>query len=193
MLRRSFLLALLAVAGCATVAPPLPGGQRDYRDELTLAGRLSVRYVQDGKPQSVQGKFLWAQHRDTTDIEIYSPLGQTVARIAIAPGHARLEQSNGDVREAASADALIERSLGWPLPVSGLRYWLQGFVRDGDRLLPAAPDTQDVFHSDGWQLRYVSWQPGDGQAVPKRIDFERAASRGELGIRIVIDRWGSKD
>ena len=192
MLRRSLLLALLALAGCTTVAP-LPGGPRNYRDELTLAGRMSVRYTEAGRPQSVQGKFLWTQYRDATDIELYSPLGQTIARIAITSGRARLEQSNGQVREAASADALTEQALGWSLPVTGLRYWLQGFVRDGDRLLAASPATTETFRSDGWLLRYASWQQAGDQAVPKRIDFERAGRGDALAIRIVIDRWGRGD
>ena len=59
----------------------VPAGTRSYLDELTLAGRLSVRYPVQDKTQSVQGKFLWSQRRDGTNIEIYSPLGQTLARI----------------------------------------------------------------------------------------------------------------
>lgn len=188
-MRRLFLLsaalALAALAGCTSVAR-LPAGTRSYLDELTLAGRLSVRYPVQDKTQSVQGKFLWSQRRDGTNIEIYSPLGQTLARITIAPGVATLEQSGGVRRQAASADLLTEDALGWPLPVDGMRYWLQGFVRDaGGRLQAAMPQGPAQLESEGWRLSYPSWQASGQFAVPKRID----AQLGEIVLRFVIDDW----
>ncbi len=188
-MRRLFLLsaalALAALAGCTSVTP-LPGGTRSYVDELTLAGRLSVRYPVKDKTQSLQGKFLWSQRRDGTDIELYSPLGQTLARITIAPGLATLEQSGGERRQAASADLLTEEALGWPLPVNGMRYWLQGFARDaGGRLQAAMPQGPEQLESDGWRLSYPSWQASGQVAVPKRID----AQLGEIVLRFVIDDW----
>lgn len=188
-MRRRFLLcatfALATLGGCASVAP-LPAGMRSYTDEVTLSGRLSLRYPVQDKTQSVQGKFLWQQKRDHTDIELYSPLGQTIARIAIMPGVATLEQSGGVRHVAASPDALTEEALGWPLPVDGMRYWLQGFVRDTDgRMQVAMPETDERFDSDGWQLSYPSWQANGPVAVPKRVD----AVRGDIALRIVIDDW----
>ncbi len=188
-MRRLFLLtcacALAVLSGCASVAP-LPTGVRNYSNEVTLAGRLSLRYPVKGKTESVQGKFQWNQRRDTTDIELYSPLGQTIARITIAPGVATLEQSGGVRRVADSADALTEEALGWPLPVDGMRFWLQGFVRAADgRLLAAMPEVSERLDSDGWQLSYPIWQPNGDVAVPKRVD----AVRGDIALRVVIDDW----
>lgn len=193
--RRSFLTLGLAVVlgGCASVAPP-PAGERAYQDTVTLGGRLSVRYPQDGKPQSVQGKFLWAQRQDATLIELYSPLGQTLARIAIEPGRATLEAGRGG-KVAATADALTAETLGWPLPVDGLRYWLQGFVRSGGRtLVAAAPEGPDSFRSDGWRIRVASWQQAGSATLPKRIDLEREdMTGGEIALRLVIDDWRGGD
>lgn len=193
MHRRFFLLLLLALTGCATNVP-LPSGTRIYRDSLTLSGRLSVNYLQNGQPHSLQGKFQWAQRPERTDVELYSPLGQTIARITIGPGHAWLQRSGGEVREAASVDALTEEALGWSLPVDGLRFWLQGFTRDAKHQLQAVrPGDGTSLLSDGWQVRYVSWQAAGTSAVPRRIDFARDGAspdaRGRLALRIVIDDW----
>lgn len=193
MHRRFFLLSLLVLAGCATNAP-LPSATRVYRDSLTLSGRLSVSYRQNDKPQSLQGKFRWAQQPGRTEIELSSPLGQTLARITITPGHAWLQQSGGEIREAASVDALTEEALGWPMPVEGLRFWLQGFVRDtGNRLQAVTPANPEGVRSDGWQMRFVSWHDNAGELAPKRIDFAREGlgqdTRSPLTMRIVIDQW----
>ncbi len=172
---------------------PLPTGERSYQEVVTVGGRLSVRYPEGGKTQSVQGKFLWSQQLGSTAIELYSPLGQTLARIAIAPDRATFETARGASRTAASADALTAATLGWPLPVEGLRYWLQGFVRTGAQAMPAvAPSGPDSFRSDGWLVRIPDWQASGSAAIPKRIDLSREDGQGgEIALRIVIDEWRS--
>jgi outer membrane lipoprotein LolB len=193
MQRRLFLLAL-ALTGACTTTLPLPSGTRTYRSDVRLGGRLSVSYRAAGKPESLQGKFLWVQRGEEIDIELLTPLGQTIARIAIAPGRARIEQSGGDVREAASIDQLTEQTLGWTLPVNGLRYWLQGFMPDArGQLASVTPDQSGTLRGDGWKLRYVSWQADGSTAMPKRIDFTRDTAQSELALRVVIDRWQGEE
>jgi outer membrane lipoprotein LolB len=153
-----------------------------------------VSYRAAGKPESLQGKFLWVQRGEQIDIELLTPLGQTIARIAIAPGRAKIDQSGGEVREAASIDQLTEQTLGWTLPVNGLRYWLQGFMRDArGQLTSVAPDQSRTLRDDGWKLRYVSWQADGSTAMPKRIDFTRDTTQSELALRVVIDRWQGEE
>ena len=196
MIRRRFLLASalasLALAGCGTLAPPAgTEGARRFHDDISVGGRLAVRYQQDGKPQSLQGKFLWQQSATRTDIELASPLGQTLARITLLPGSALLEQSGKATAEASDASALTKAMLGWPLPVEGLRFWLQGFLRTLSGELLAVPVSDDnEQEGDGWRVRYVSWQQIDGRTCPKRIDFSRLeANAGEIALRLVIDDW----
>ncbi len=187
-------LAVLTLAGCGTLAPtpaPAPDSARQFHEHINVGGRLAVRYQQDGKPQSVQGKFVWQQSAARTDIELASPLGQTLARITLLPGSAILEQSGKPTAEAADASALTRTVFGWPLPVEGLRYWLQGFVRTlaGELLAVPVGDGNEQ-EGDGWRVRYMSWQQIDGRHVPKRIDFSRIeADAGEIALRLVIDDW----
>jgi outer membrane lipoprotein LolB len=190
------VLALM-LGGCAT-SPPSPyqaSQPRVYHDDIALAGRLSVNYQQGGKAQSLQGKFSWAQTRDTTDIALLSPLGQTMAKIAVSPAAASLQLSGEPLRRAGSVGELTTEALGWDLPVAGLRDWLQGFVRPASGTTVAAtPDKSAEFNSEGWRIRYVSWQ-GDTalRPYPKRIDMERQTSQaGMLALRIVIDTWQPK-
>lgn len=193
MHRRAFLLALVWLGACSTTVP-LPSGPRQYRNEVRLSGRLSVTYRAGGKPQSLQGKFIWLQRDQQIDIELFTPLGQTMARIAIAPGRARIEQSGGEVREASSIEQLTEQTLGWALPADGLRYWLQGFMRDTQgQLVTLTPAQSGSVRSDGWLLRYAAWQPDGDTTLPKRIDFRRDGASNDLALRLVIDRWNDEE
>jgi outer membrane lipoprotein LolB len=192
-MRRLFLLSCVWLAACTTL-PESPLSERNYQNAISVGGRLSVRYQQDGKSQSLQGKFRWQQQGELTDITLYSPLGQTIATIAITPGLAVMTQSGGEKKQAPSVTALTQEVLGWPMPVDGLRYWLQGFVRNVDgKLQMASPQGTHSFQSDGWRVRYVSWQRNASIQYPKRFDMERTtAEAGDIVLRLVIDDWNGR-
>jgi len=195
-MKRLFILAaaLSALGGCATTNS---SGARSgaavapYRDSVELAGRIAINYSVDGKKESLNGKFTWRQNKADTDVSLISPTGQIVAVINVTPTSATLKQS-GKQRTAPDLDSLTTQTLGWTLPVTGLRDWLQGYAvaSDGSRFV-ATPSNDTVVTRDGWKLDYVSWQD-DTAAVPqpKRIDATRIAlgqAVDEMAIRIVID------
>ncbi len=191
-LAHSFVLAAALaalLAGCATVAPS-QAPVAAYRDSIELVGRLAVNYHKDDKPEALSGKFSWSQTPAVLNISLASPLGQTVAKIVVTAQGATLTEANGATRVAADIDALTRAALGWPLPVAGLRDWLQGYATaaDGTRFA-ATPASNSVVTADGWRLTFVSWQdPSAAQSAPKRIDAVRVTPEaGELSIRIVID------
>ncbi|QYF94766.1 outer membrane lipoprotein LolB [Massilia sp. PAMC28688] len=184
------------LSACATTpaTPPSEATVAAYRDVIELAGRLSVNYDKDGRQETLSGKFTWNQRAGDVDVELISPLGQTIATIAVTPLSATLTQSGKAPRTARDIDSLTAQTLGWSLPVSGLRDWLQGYAvaADGQRYA-ASPANNTVTTRDGWRLTFVNWQEGmAGQPVPRRIDAQRVATAGvsELALRIVIDQPG---
>jgi outer membrane lipoprotein LolB len=190
------LLCAALLSACATTSSNAPPASSvaAYRDSIELSGRLQANYQKDGKPESVSGKFVWTQLPGKVDISLASPLGQTLARITVTPQSATLVQADQAPRVAADIDSLTAQTLGWQLPVSGLRDWLQGYATDaaGKRFV-ASPANNTVLTQDGWRLRFVSWQDASGaHPAPKRIDAERntSASADQLEIRIVLDAQG---
>lgn len=193
-------LVLLA-AGCASFSPQDgkdngPALERRYSAAIDLGGRLSVRYEQNGREEAVHGSFTWNQSARHVVVTLLSPLGQTLATIDIKPGITVLTQSGKSPMTATDVDILTEQALGWPLPISGLRDWLQGFGRGADgKLFVAQPaaDTVRLTTRDGWNLSYGEWQDGAANIAtnhPKRIDLARETKQaGPVAIRIVIDSW----
>ncbi len=203
---RAALAALvLLLAGCAGLTPrPAETPQaeqamrsRSFQDAIDLTGRLSVRYQSAYKDEALHGSFTWAQQPAQTTVTLMSPLGQTLAVIDLTPDGATLTQAGQPPRAAADVDTLTAETLGWPLPISGLRYWLQGFAIDaGGHHFVATPESSDVVTRDGWHLHYASWQdnaPSTAPQRPRRIDLERSTQQaGEVAIRIVIDTWQTR-
>ncbi|WP_151635511.1 lipoprotein insertase outer membrane protein LolB [Noviherbaspirillum aerium] len=199
--QRTLTVALLPLlAACSSLAP-LPSAapvasqaaERRLAENIELGGRLSVRYQGPQKEEAVHGSFTWTQAPSQTRITLLSPLGQTIAIIDVSPQGASLSQAGQPVRRAADVDALTAQTLGWPLPVAGLREWLQGIAHSasGQRFV-ATPEASEVTTRDGWRIRYANWQPDTSspQARPKRIDLVRNTQQaGEVSIRIAIDSW----
>ena len=192
----------LLLSGCAALLPPAkPAAPRVqavpvYQSSLTLEGRIAVRYRQEAREESLQGSFRWRQLPERTTVTLLSPLNQTLATLDVTPDAAQLTEAGKPPRIAADIDTLSRETLGWTLPVAGLRGWLQGFSLASGRprpiAEPGAEDAPPVTTPDGWQLRYVSWQDEDAPPLtrPKRIDLQRTTPElGEMHIRIVIDRW----
>ena len=202
------MLCGLLLGGCAALTPPRtpstdiagvastqPAVPRTYQPAIDIAGRLSLRYERGGAEQAIDGKFSWNQARDATHITLLTPFGQTLATIDITPVGAVLRQANQTPRNAADVDMLTASALGWPLPVAGLRDWLQGFAQD-ERGAPyvataeAAGDAAWVQTTDGWQIHYALWNTEGTPARPKRIDLQRQTNQaGKVSLRIVIDQW----
>ena len=195
-----FFPAILAIllGGCAGI-PSQPGRTpatqeelgRSYIENIDMTGRLSVRYQGPQQEEGLHGNFTWNQTSGHTSVSLLSPLGQTVAVVDVTPDSARLTQAGHPPRSATDVDQLTALALGWPLPVGGLRRWLQGFVIDtGGRQIVATPSASEIITPDGWHIRYASWNEDMAPARPRRVDLSRyTVQAGEVSIRIVIDSW----
>ncbi|MEN3274506.1 MAG: outer rane lipoprotein LolB [Massilia sp.] len=190
--RRLSLFVLAAVlAGCVTTSNQSTATVGSYRDTIELAGRLQVKYQKDGQPGFVAGNFEWSQQPGRVDVTLTSPTGQTMATINVTPEQATLAQANQAPRSAKDIDTLTAQALGWSLPVSGLRDWMQGYAVDASgKRFAASPANNSVFTRDGWRLRFVSWQDEKAATpMPRVIRAERGATATteELAIDIVIN------
>jgi len=187
----SALALAFTLTGCATPPGSNVATVAAYRDTIDLSGRLSVNYQKSGQVESLTGSFEWAQKPGRVDVTLANPLGQTMATIAVTPQSATLTQAGQAPVVEADIDTLTQRALGWPLPVAGLRDWLQGYAIDAQgQRFAASPARNEVTTRDGWRLRFVEWQnPNAAQPAPRRIDATRAAVGDiqELAIRIIVN------
>jgi len=193
-------LTLAAVlAGCATSPTNVPNNVANanapvapYRDTVDFTGSLSVTYPQDGQQHNDTVRYNWSQRPGNIDVTIIGALNTTLATIQVTPQSATLTRSNGDKRSAADIDSLTVQTLGYALPVNGLRDWMQGYATDakGQRFT-ASPANSEVLTGDGWRLRFMEWQDNAATPMPRRIRAERSASAGgELKLNISISPAG---
>lgn len=179
-------LAMLVLAGCAPLAPREaastsagPVSATAYR----LEGRVAVRTAE----QQFSGGIVWSRQGDQQDILLRTPLGQGVAEVHMNPGGASLTDSEGKTYQAGSGEALLLKTMGLALPLSGLGHWLRG-QPDMARVYVGVPDGQGGWASleqDGWHIEYGAKDPS---GLPLRLVARRA---DDLEIRLVVDAWSN--
>jgi len=186
---------LTLLSACTSITPPVanqPLAARHYQTQIDMAGRLSAQYEANYRPQSISVNFTWSQTPQQTLIGLNSPTGQTVATILIDARGAQLTEAGKAPRFATDINQLSTDVLGWPLPVAGLRDWLQGYLNSEHATLITKATSDQAFNVDGWQLRYVSWENEATFERPKRLDMSRLTDQvGMVTLRIVVDNWST--
>ena len=189
---RASLLLLVVLAGCAAprIKPDanLLAGQ-DAR-EHTLAtqrtwqldGRLGVSDGHDGGSGSLQ----WHQDGDTFDFSVHAPVTGKTWVLSGDAHRAELKGLREQAVEGDSASALLERELGWHVPVAELTSWVRGARANGDARIEFNSDgLPAVIEQDGWKIEYPDYDTAQRPPLPRRI----FASRGEYRVRLSVSQW----
>lgn len=163
----------LLAAGCAT--PTLPGPAAPGSDNW--AGRFAVTWTPPGEParqERASGRFALREAAGRTELEVFSPFGQTIARALSDPGSASLETSDGRRFEAGDAETLTESVLGWRAPVQLLPGWLRG-------------DLPDVSVSSGWSVRVDAREGHRPQRITISWPAGAVGAPQQVTIRLALD------
>lgn len=173
------------LAACAA-----PQALQGDADAFNRSGRFSVTVTElSGNTEAVQGGFSWSDSGARLRLDLTNPMGSTLARIDVSRHGATLQRSDGSRDRAPHPDALAEQVVGSPIPVTGLRDWLQG------RLAPTTagtPEAQEVTHDpdnqltafvqQGWQVQLSRY---DSQG-PTLLRLSRSDAGRRIQVRLAI-------
>lgn len=152
-------------------------------DDWTLQARLGVSSARD----SGSGSLEWTRRGEHFRFAMHAPVTGKTWVLSGDAGHARLEGLRDQAIDGDDAAGLLERELGWQVPVAELAYWARGarapgataevhFRADG---LPAEIDQA------GWKVEYLDYDLGRTPPLPSKV----FASRGDTRVRLAIREW----
>lgn len=154
----------------------------------TIRGAFSIK--QDKHADLAD--FRWTQHnKHHYQIHLSSALNLYTLSILGSPQYVKLIQPSHPTLQAKSAEQLLQRAVGWSLPVSRLYYWI--------RALPAPRETASVsikrqydqyghllsLQQGRWHIRYSDY------IHLKTVDLPRIVTLTyqNLRIKIAIKHW----
>lgn len=198
-----FLLAGLALgwlvlmSGCATTSTgeqvSRPVDLAEQRDEVlfdivnwNIAGRIGVRLPDDGFSAAMD----WVQAGDAYEISVFDPLGRIVAHLKGDWENVKLSLNDGRVFEASDPVDLMEKNLGWSLPVQSLIYWVRGLPdprKVAWRREYDAAGRLKLLDQEGWKVsfdRYV-----DSNSVEESFPTLTRFSHKDFKVKLLIQEW----
>lgn len=196
LLRR---LAVVAIAGilaaCAAPRPrPSPPDaalldRQAAREQAlaahaawTLHGRLGVSDARD----SGSGALEWTQDGDTFRFSVHAPVTGKTWVLAGDAHHARLEGLRSAAVEGDDAAALLERELGWRVPLAELADWVRGMRAAGPARVTFRGDGLPAeIDQAGWTVQYPDYDTRHEPALPRKV----FAVSGDRKVRLAISAW----
>lgn len=150
--------------------------------QWSLRGRLGVSDGRDGG----SGTLEWRQRGDAFRFSVHAPVTGKTWTLSGTPSHAVLTGLRPQAVEGDDAHALLERELGWQVPVAGLVDWVRGMRAPGPAQIEFGPDgLPAVIVQDGWRIEFLDYDDSREPPLPRRL----FASSGERKVRLAIREW----
>lgn len=129
------LAATVSLTGCVSLKLPATGKteftkkssqtratQLQQIKKWDIDGAFSIQY----NKKSELANYTWQQTYSKYLINISSALNLYTISINGRPGHAYLKESKHKPLSARSPESLLQKRLGWSIPISSLKYWVRG-------------------------------------------------------------------
>lgn len=193
--RRLLLLASLALAGCASLPTPQPPPDSQALQKhlqrlddivaFSIAGRMAVQTESRG----FSGSLRWKHTEEGDQFALYSPLGAQVADIRSGQDGVTLTTNDRKTYTAQDAETLLQQTMGWTLPLTGLTDWVLGRPTQGahETIEWDAQGRLTRLRQDGWEIEYPSYQAVEGTDLPGKILLRSP----KLDLKLLVERWGT--
>lgn len=192
-----FLLGLITLLqACVSVPASKPTGslssfalhqahlqQLQKIEQFTLKGRIGVQ--NEGKGFSAG---IYWQHTQTQDaITLYSPLGSEIAHIAKTATEATFTDAKGQTFTAPDTETLLQNTLGWKLPLTGLIDWALGRPAPLPKTLITWNDSGQITRliQADWNIEYPHYTEQQSYILPSKIFLKNE----RIQLKLLVEQW----
>ena len=189
------VLSICTLSACITVNQTQPVDDIDqswikradylYENSHWIA-KMSLVGVTD--EQKFKTNVIWQQKDDAYQIKLQDFIGRTVAIIDGSEDAVFVKTSKGQQYQGDNAEALIEELFGMQIPVTGLRFWLQGLPQPNsrlDELMLSEEGLAETIRQQGWLMSYPYYVANDPFKMPSQV----LLGIENLSLTVKITQW----
>ena len=169
-------IVLTLLAACQTTPIKPTAWQVGSRDALNFnaSGRLAVKQNDKGS----YANFDWDSNGKMQQLSVNTPLGNTVGELCQDSSGVVATASNGETYQAATANELSGRLMGFAIPVESLDLWAHGYYADNQ---PHTVDEQGRLLQAGWKIE----RQVDAEGHPRLLVLDNQ----QLSIRLAFNDY----
>lgn len=184
------MAALLAACAAPRVRTDVQGRSNQDQRENQLATRsnwsLQGRIAVSAPGDSGSGSLDWQQQGEHYNISVHAPVSGKTWTLSGDDSGVRLSGLRETPSEALDASALLEKELGWKVPVADLAWWVRAMRAPGKAEIAFREDGLPTeIRQHGWVVEFRDYLPGIAPSMPRRI----FASNGRYSVRLIVQQW----
>jgi len=181
----SILASLAFISACQhQVKPsePKPGDFTEHSERRSQAEswRYAAKIGLTTPMLREQANLVWqynqaAQTNPKNEVRLFGPLGVGAVRMQFDENGAVLFDQKGRAHYGDSAEHLLNRIVGWPIPVDALSAWLFSMPSSAAPFRYQLGEDQHlaILEQLGWRIEYSAYRDYSGELMPRKIVASR--------------------
>lgn len=169
--------------------------QRQQRINSLHSWRVRAKVGVVTPQQRQQATLVWQFSDQANQVRLFGPLGVGAITLDFDENGAQLIDNKGRVHQGASAQALLTRIVGWPIPMQALSYWLFALPQPNafyNYQLNDLGQLSELRQFD-WQVSYKDYQnPIKDQelSLARKITATKEMPNGEqVMVKLISKAW----
>lgn len=146
------------------------------------------------KGKGENARIVWERTKNSHEINLYGPLNIGSVTIKYSRGIYHFINNNGDKFKDSDPERLLNKLLGYSLPILGADYWVLGMIDPNYKQVSYSSLNEYGSLSNlsqaGWGIKYLNYKVYNGIMMPNIIIFYN--SEKDLQIKLVIKKWAFK-
>ena len=205
------LISLFFLSACQTWSvskPPTEAAQVWRQDSAYFdSSRTRIESLQQWRYTAKVGittptvrevaNIVWNIEGQANDVRLFGPLGIGAVSLKFDQYGAVLSDNAGVTHRGTSAQSLLTKVVGWPIPIDALNSWLHVLPKPGSvyryQLNEAGTEVTQLDQL-GWQIQYSSYRLyGQGEAtalLPRKIVATKVLpNKDKMVVKLVTKSW----
>lgn len=143
----------------------------------------------------------WHQMGNKYVIQLTGPLGKVLGSLESDGEKVTLTSNDGSVQTAQNEEQLVLATIGKPLPIKQMQFWIKGIKAPFYPIEPisASADAVEFIQKD-WHVSMSGFHSVEGYKLPKKLtlkypghstdsDAVSASNKDDIQLKIIIKQW----